>query len=58
MNLIPLAARTSRVSMSTAVSASHMPSGSRLKRYSKSRMPQTTWVCLSRRLASGMIMWL
>ncbi len=44
--------------MSTAVSGSHIPSGSRPKRCSKSRMPQSTWVRLSRALASGMIMWL
>ena len=39
----------------TAVSASHMPSGLRPKRYSKSLMPQITCVRLSRVLASGMI---
>jgi hypothetical protein len=41
-----------------AVSASHMPSGRRPKRRSKSRMPHATCVCLSARVASGRIMWL
>src|SRR5208282_3940923 len=39
--------------MSTAVSASHIPSGSRPKRCRKSAMPQSTWVCLSLALARG-----
>ncbi len=54
----PASASTSSVSSSTAVSGSHMPSGSRPKRTRKSSMPQRTWVTLSRREASGMIMWL
>jgi nucleoside 2-deoxyribosyltransferase len=48
----------SNVSKSTAVSGSHIPSGFRLKRCSKSRSPQSACVCRSRELASGMIVWL
>ncbi len=44
--------------MSAAVSGSHMPSGRRPKRWTKSAMPQRTCVSRSRGDASGMIMWL
>ncbi|OGQ18439.1 MAG: hypothetical protein A2138_14360 [Deltaproteobacteria bacterium RBG_16_71_12] len=58
VNWMPLSASTSRVSLSQAVSASHMPSGFLPKRCSKSRMPHRTCVSLSRRLASGKMTWL
>ena len=55
---IPSSAMISSVSKSTAVSASHIASGKRWKRDSKSLMPQMIWVRLSREFASGMMMWL
>ncbi|OPY04329.1 MAG: hypothetical protein A4E61_00749 [Syntrophorhabdus sp. PtaB.Bin184] len=55
---IPQTARCSRVSTSTAVSASHIPSGSRPNLSRKSLIPQITCVLLSRELASGMMIWL
>ena len=58
VNRTPASASTSSVSVSTAVSGSHIPSASRANRARKSASPQATWVTLSRREASGMIMWL
>ena len=58
VNLMPCSASNSSVSLSTAVSANHMPSGFRPNRCSKSRMPHRICVSLSRRFASGRIMWL
>src|ERR1017187_3572928 len=58
VNLMPSAASRSSTLRLTAVSASHMPSGRRPKRYWKSAMPQRIWVRASRRLASGMMTWL
>ena len=57
VNLIPSSASTSSVSRSTAVSGSHIPSGSRPNRRRKSVIPQRTSVRLSRRVASGRIVW-
>ena len=58
VNRIPCSAMMSSVSTSTAVSASHMPSGRLPKRFTKSAMPQITCVRLSRVFASGGMMWL
>ena len=58
VNFSPISAMMSRVSKSTAVSGSHMPSGFRPKCRSKSLIPHRTWVYLSRLLASGIMMWL
>ncbi len=58
MNFTPASASTSSDSLSTAVSGSQSPSGSRSNRARKSSIPQRTCVTLSRRVASGMIMWL
>ena len=58
VNLMPSWAMRSSTLRLTAVSASHMPSGLRPKRNSKSAMPQRIWVRASRGLASGMMMWL
>src|ERR1043166_1615893 len=52
VNRMPSAASTSRVSASTAVSGSHIPSGSRPKQRRKSAIPQRTSVSLSRRRAA------
>ena len=48
VNFTPASASTSSVSSSTAVSGSHIPSGSRPNRRRKSSRPQRTWVTLSR----------
>src|SRR5665647_1279593 len=58
VNAMPCSARISRVSRSTAVSGSHIPSGRRLNRKIKSCIPHTTCVRLSLWLARGIIIWL
>ena len=58
MNVMPSSARTSRVSVSTAVSGSHIPSGNLPNLRSKSSIPHFVWVFLSARLARGIIIWL
>src|SRR5690606_11845549 len=58
VNFIPCFARTSSVSVFTAVSPSHIPSGCLPNRDLKSSIPQITWVSRSLALAKGMIIWL